>query len=111
LKESNILKLIQLESSKRGCVALRLNSGTFYQGKLIGGSVLTKLRHIQGCPTGTSDLLIVAPNGKVIFCETKTAKGKQRESQKRFQNAVEQLGHTYIIVRKVEDFINGFRFN
>ena len=106
MKESNILKLIELQASKCGYLTLRLNSGMFYQGKLnntMAGQILTNLRHINGCPDGTSDLLIIAPNGKVIFCETKTAKGKQRESQKKFQVAVEKLGHTYILARKVED--------
>lgn len=102
MKESNILKQIELYASKCGYLTLRLNSGIFYQGNFLNGT-LTNLRYIRGCPDGTSDLLIIAPNGKVIFCETKTAKGKQRESQKRFQMAVENLGHTYILAKKVED--------
>lgn len=109
MKESNILKEIQIEASKQNCIAIRLNSGKFYQGTLKNtlnfGLILTQLRHIEGCPEGTSDLLVIAPKSKVIFVETKTFKGKQREAQIRFQNAVENLGHTYILARKIEDFL------
>lgn len=106
MKESNILKQIELYASKCGYLTLRLNSGMFYQGKLkntIAGQILTNLRYVRGCPDGTADLLIIASNGKVIFCETKTAKGKQRQSQVKFQAAVKKLGHTYILAKKVED--------
>jgi hypothetical protein len=113
MKESNISKLIEIEASKYGCITLRLNSGKFYQGILTKtrnlGVILTKLRHIEGCPEGTSDLLIIAPNSKSIFCETKTLTGKQRESQKKFQDAITNLGHTYIIARNVEDLENGLK--
>ena len=108
MKESNILKLIELQASKCGCIALRLNSGMFYQGILKNttmGQILTNLSHIAGCPDGTSDSLIIAPNGKVIFCETKTATGKQRDSQKQFQATVEKLGHIYILARTVNDVL------
>jgi len=102
MKESNISKLIEIEASKYGCITLRLNSGKFYQGTL-QNATLTNLRHIKGCPEGTSDLLIIVPNGKIIFCETKTTTGKQRESQKIFQLAIEKLGHIYILARCPED--------
>lgn len=104
MKESNILKLIELEVSKQNCFTLRLNSGIFYQGNFLNGT-LTNLRYIRGCPDGTSDLLIIAPKGKVIFCETKTATGKQRDSQKQFQATVEKLGHIYILARTVNDVL------
>lgn len=104
MKESNILKEIQIEASKHNCIAIRLNSGTAWAGKIIGNT-LHNIRAIKLCPDGTSDLLIIAPNGKTIFCETKTLKGKQRDSQIRFQNAVEKLGHIYILARKIEDLL------
>ena len=106
MKESNILKQIELYASKCGYLTLRLNSGMFYQGNLkntITGQILMNLHYVRGCPKGTADLLIITPNGKVIFCETKTEKGKQRESQKLFQAAVEKLNHIYILARTIED--------
>ena len=105
-KETNLLKLIQIECGKYGWLAIRLNSGIFYQGNIKNtpnGTILTNLRHCIGCPEGTSDLLIIKPNAEVIFCETKTLIGKQRESQKKFQIAVEKLGHKYVLAKKVED--------
>lgn len=119
MTETNILKQIEIELSKNNCLPFRTNSGHFYAGNLINGnitiiingktikcnSIVLNPRHVTGLPEGFSDLLIIAPNGKVIFCETKTAKGKQRESQKRFQVAVEQLGHKYILARNVNDLM------
>ena len=45
---------------------------------------------------------------KLYFAKLKQQKGKQRESQKRFQAAVEKLGHTYILAKKVEDLCLDF---
>lgn len=107
MKESNILKLIELEASKQGFITLRLNSGTAWGGVLKNtqnlGLILTKLTKINLCPAGTSDLLLIKNNGEVVFVETKTLTGKQRESQINFQNAVEKLGHKYILARSVDD--------
>ena len=35
--------------------------------------------------------------------EVKTARGRQSESQKRFQMVVESLGHRYKVARSIED--------
>ena len=61
-----------------------------------------------GLPNGFSDLLILLPGGKVIFCECKTAKGRQREDQKNFQKLVEGLGFKYIMPHSLDEFISNF---
>lgn len=57
----------------------------------------------EGALAGVSDLIIVAERA-VLFVEMKTAKGRQQESQKAFQQSVERLGHSYKICRSLTDF-------
>ena len=52
---------------------------------------------------GVSDTVIVFPN-KVVFCEFKDLKGKQRPDQKLFQDKIILLGHDYWIVRSIKEF-------
>lgn len=110
MKESNILKQITLYVSERGFIPLRLNSGKFYQGTLRNtpeyGEILTQLRHVMGTVEGTADLLVILDCGRVLWIETKTRTGRQREAQKRFQAEVERLGHNYVLARNLEDVKN-----
>jgi hypothetical protein len=55
-----------------------------------------------GLRNGVSDLIIVLPS-RIIFMEVKTPTGTQSENQKAFQQQVESLGHTYVLVRSVDD--------
>lgn len=55
-----------------------------------------------GLPPGFSDLIILY-NHTIYFCECKTAKGKQREDQIKFQKYIESHGYTYFIAREVKD--------
>lgn len=57
----------------------------------------------EGALAGVSDLIIVAYNA-VLFIEIKKEKGKQSESQKRFQRQVEALGHVYKVCRSQQEF-------
>lgn len=67
----------------------------------------SRLRH-EGVVAGVADLFLSLPNRDFhgLYIEMKTAKGRQQESQKLFQKAVEKHGYKYIICRSVEDFIN-----
>lgn len=56
-----------------------------------------------GLLSGVSDLIILIPN-KVIFVEVKTPTGTQQSNQRDFQEVVEGLGFTYLLVRGLEDF-------
>ena len=64
----------------------------------------------EGVMAGVSDLIVVG-EGRVLFVEMKTMKGKQSATQKDFQRRVEGLGHKYVVCRCLNDFIsevNGF---
>ena len=57
----------------------------------------------SGVLAGVSDLIIVG-TGKVLFVEMKTQKGRQSGHQKAFQQAVERLGHRYVVCRSFDEF-------
>ena len=63
-----------------------------------------------GLPPGFPDLLILA-NRTVYFCEVKTRYGQQREEQRRFQEAMEGYGYTYILARSVIDVERVLTYN
>lgn len=53
---------------------------------------------------GSADILgIMKPHGRFLAIEVKTEKGRQSESQKRFQQMVEDMGGLYILARSPED--------
>jgi hypothetical protein len=70
-------------------------------GSLRNIGVAKKLKQ-EGVKAGVSDLIILLPN-RVLFIEVKTDKGKQQNTQKEFQNKVQELGFEYYIVRSVND--------
>lgn len=59
-----------------------------------------------GVVAGVADLILVCRAG-VLFVELKTESNSSRQSpsQKEFQAMVESLGHTYIVVRNIGDFM------
>ena len=97
--ESTIQKGIMVALSERGCVPLRINAGTM----LIGD------RAIKSAPTGFSDLLVLCPGGRTVFMEVKTAKGTQRDSQRRFEAMCQSLGHRYVVVRSVSEALSAIQ--
>jgi len=57
-----------------------------------------------GLLRGASDLIVILPNGKLLFIEVKTDIGVQSEYQKDFEDRVKSLGFEYILVRSLEEF-------
>lgn len=57
----------------------------------------------EGSLAGVSDLIIIAENA-ILFIEMKSKKGKQQESQKKFQAAVERLGFEYRVCHSLQEF-------
>jgi hypothetical protein len=56
-----------------------------------------------GLTSGASDMVLVMPN-EVVFVEVKDEKGKQSESQKKFEEKITKIGHRYILVRSLDEF-------
>lgn len=64
----------------------------------------------SGLMAGSSDLIIVLQK-QVVFVELKTDKGKQQETQKKFEKEVIKRGHSYLLWRNLkdcQDFINEY---
>ncbi len=55
-----------------------------------------------GCYLGVTDLVAVK-DGRVLFVELKTARGRQSQHQKKFQADLEAAGGEYILCRGVDD--------
>lgn len=65
----------------------------------------------EGVTAGVADMLFLFPNAEHhgLCIEFKTPKGRQQDSQKRFQRKVEAFGYRYEIVRSFEEFVNLIR--
>ena len=65
----------------------------------------------EGVTAGVADMLFLLPNKHhhALCIEVKTPKGRQQDSQKRFQCKVEAFGYRYEIVRSLEEFIKLMR--
>jgi hypothetical protein len=59
----------------------------------------------EGLQSGVADLCIMLPDGKVIWLELKTGKGRQSLAQKGFQARCERLGHPYGLVWTFDDAV------
>lgn len=57
-----------------------------------------------GTLAGASDLIVITPNGKLLFIEVKTDTGAQSDAQKEFEKRVNALGYEYHLVRSLEQF-------
>lgn len=57
-----------------------------------------------GVLSGVSDLIMILPNGRLIFVEVKFQNGKQSESQKDFENRVKKLGFEYWLINDLQAF-------
>ena len=113
MREHEIQDRIRVSLSEQPGIVLRLNSGSAWGGKLVDtpeyGPVIMQPRKIALCPEGTPDLLYIGPDGKVVWIEVKTVKGKAREAQERFLNLMHHLGHRAGIARSPEDALEMLR--
>jgi hypothetical protein len=56
-----------------------------------------------GVLPGASDLILALPDGRCSWWEIKTDAGRLSDDQKAFINDLERLGHSWAIVRSVDD--------
>jgi hypothetical protein len=67
-------------------------------------------RFVRFGATGSPDIFaIVPPGGRLLGCECKTAAGRQTQSQKDFQAAMERAGAVYVLARSVDDLMGVLR--
>ena len=67
-----------------------------------------RIAKAEGMVAGAADLFLFVPshNGKYhgLAIEMKTAKGRQQESQKIWQQCIQREGYHYVICRSFDDF-------
>lgn len=68
-------------------------------------------RKAMGVRAGFPDFVLLQPsrNYPYLCVELKSPKGRQSESQKAYQRAVETAGGRYVVVRTLEEFIGTIR--
>ncbi len=61
----------------------------------------------EGVTAGVADMILLTPSGNYgsLCIEFKTDDGRQRQSQKEWQQAAETAGNKYVVVRNIEDFM------
>lgn len=66
-----------------------------------------KILKAEGAVAGASDLILLLRRGDsgCLCIEMKTEKGKQSDSQKAWQRAMESFGNKYVICRDIEGFM------
>ena len=98
MKEETMLQnKIRVELCKKGCLIFRCNTGQFY----------TKYgQEIKIGQEGHSDLYGVRDDGKAIFIEVKTERGKARPEQIKFIEAVKNKRALAGFAHSVEEAIN-----
>ena len=94
-----ILDYLQLLENQGKCFCFRSGAGAV---KLDNG------RYFKTGRPGISDITIFVPDGKYICAEIKTPKGKQSDSQKKFEKQIKKLGGQYWLIRSVDEFITRF---
>jgi len=98
LKESNIQALILLALSNAGCIIFRNNVGC------LPDRTGRPVRYGVG-GNGGSDLIGIAPDGKFLAIEVKTALGQPTDAQLNFIQAVQRQGGRAGIARSAAEAV------
>lgn len=59
----------------------------------------------MGVRKGIADFCLICDKGTVVWIELKKSDGRQSKEQKAFQTLCADLGHQYVIVRDLVEFI------
>ncbi len=77
------------------------------EGLLVRRAADGAKRKAMGVRAGFPDFILLLPNNAAPYLciELKTTKGKQSDSQKLYQQTVENVGGKYVVIRSLEEFI------
>lgn len=96
MKELNLQKLIQIDCGKEGWIA------EHYESKKL---LLPDGRYADsGVPVGYPDITIYPGKGYVVFVETKVGYNKQSDEQIAFQQRMERLGYSYLLIYNINEW-------
>ena len=94
--EANIQALILMGLSAAGCLVWRQDTGAYKDAKT--GRLIR-----YGLCKGSSDVVGIAPDGRFLAVEVKTATGRVRPEQETFIAAVRRAGGRAGVARSVAD--------
>lgn len=100
VKEADVLRqvkqLLGLHAQRKSLIFRRINVGP----KIFGQGRFSSNFEMRGMP----DLLVWIKNGPCLSWELKAPKrGRQSPDQKAFQKDIEEVGHTYTLIRSVQE--------
>jgi len=98
--ETSLQNEISVALSELGSIPYRMQVGLFYTRNAVP-------IHI-GIP-GTPDLLIIIPDGKVLWYEIKTEIGRLSKDQSNFADMLRSMNHKVFIIRSVSDAVNIYK--
>lgn len=100
--ESLIQNQIRVELSKAGYMVFRINVGKV---RMADGRWFD-----TGVPKGFCDLFGFRPDGQIFFIEVKNEKGRVRDDQQKFMDAMRKRGALVGVARSVKEameIVNG----
>jgi len=111
MSEQNIQNECLLALSEAGCTVWRQNTGLAWVGDPVylknGDVILRNPRRLHvGLCKGSSDIIGIAPDGRFLAPEVKTATGRVTDDQERFILRVNQAGGIAGVVKSARDAIN-----
>lgn len=93
--ESLIQNQIRVELSKAGYMVFRINVGKV---RMADGRWFD-----TGAPKGFCDLFGFRPDGQIFFIEVKNEKGRVRDDQQKFMDAMRKRGALVGVARSVKE--------
>lgn len=93
--EHRLMNEVCIWCGSNGYLSFRTNAGTFLSAD---GS-----HYVKGLPQGFPDLLILRPDGKACFVETKIHPRKATPEQERFIALVKSMGYRAGVAYTVDD--------
>jgi hypothetical protein len=70
------------------------------EGLRLNGAVMVSLGLLRGAP----DMVLLGPEGRVVFIENKKSDGRLTRDQINFKEYCDEMGHEYVLCRDVADF-------
>ncbi len=91
MTERDIERKIIEALSREGLLVIKIPNDALWRQRVAGT--------LQGAP----DLVVVAPGGRVVWLEVKTARGYLSQPQKALHRKLKEMGHHVEVVRSVEE--------
>lgn len=97
VKETDIMRLIQIEATRQNIRLFRYNVGLFYTKNLIP---------IRCGTPGVSDLIGFTDTGRFVAVEVKTPAGRLSEEQTAFLLQVQKSNGIAFVAHSVQEFVD-----